>query len=299
MLRRYPILVAALIVLSQFAAAAEKQDAKLQPIAYAKPLKLADLANQKITESSGVDASRRAKDVFWTHNDSGDRPRIYAFNAKGEDLGTFDITGAQAADWEDMASAKIGRTSYLLLGDVGDNNARRKNCTIYLVKEPRLPARKKPVTGKLKVAKAIRFEYADGPRNCESIAIDPAARTIYLVSKVARPLCKVYAFRIPKGKRPATAKPVAVLNIPITTAMDISPDGRRCIVLTYGHAYEYARKTGEKWKGAFAREPREIKMPGRAQGESICYGSGGKTLYLTSEKLPTPLWEVPAVVGDK
>ena len=40
---------------------------------------------------------------------------------------------------------------------------------------------------------------------------------------------------------------------------------------------------------------REIGMPLRIQGESICYGPDGKTLYLTSEKLPTPLWEVPVV----
>jgi hypothetical protein len=37
------------------------------------------------------------------------------------------------------------------------------------------------------------------------------------------------------------------------------------------------------------------------QGESVCYGSDGKTLYLTSEcpendgGKPSPLWEVPAI----
>ena len=37
----------------------------------------------------------------------------------------------------------------------------------------------------------------------------------------------------------------------------------------------------------------EIVLPVRVQGEAICYGQDGKTLYLTSEKRPTPLWEVP------
>lgn len=31
----------------------------------------------------------------------------------------------------------------------------------------------------------------------------------------------------------------------------------------------------------------------RAQGESIAYGPDGESLYLASEKVPTPLLEVP------
>ena len=56
--------------------------------------------------------------------------------------------------------------------------------------------------------------------------------------------------------------------------------------------YEYSRAANEDWKAAFARVPRRIKMPPRAQGESICYGLDGQTLYLTSEKAPCPLLQV-------
>lgn len=267
------------------------------PISYAEPRRLADLANKTINESSGIACSRRKKGVFWTHNDSGGKPRLYAFNNKGESLGTFDVTGARAIDWEDMASVRLGKTSYLVLADVGDNNARRKDCALYLIKEPALPAGRKPAPGKIRIAKIIRFKYPDGPQNCEAVAVDAATKTIIVITKATTPLAKVYAVRIPKGKGKsvATAWPVSVLAIASVTAMDISPDGSRCIVLTYGPAYEYARKKGEKWKDAFGRQPHEIKMPARAQGESICYGSDGKTLYLTSEKLPTPLWEVPVI----
>jgi hypothetical protein len=64
-------------------------------------------------------------------------------------------------------------------------------------------------------------------------------------------------------------------------------------VLTYGHAYEFTREGDDSWRDAFQGQPREILMPARRQGESICYGSDGRTLYLTSERLPVPLWEVP------
>ena len=88
---------------------------------------------------------------------------------------------------------------------------------------------------------------------------------------------------------------IGTLEIPPATAMDISPDGRRAVVLTYGSAYEYSRGEDEDWAQALSRPPRELVMPARRQGESICYGLDGKTLYLTSEKLPTPLWEVPVM----
>ena len=77
--------------------------------------------------------------------------------------------------------------------------------------------------------------------------------------------------------------------------MDISPDGLRAVVLTYGHAREYARRADESWSKAFARKERIIVMPRRKQGESICYGEDGKTLYLTSEGKSQPLWEVPLI----
>jgi hypothetical protein len=94
-----------------------------------------------------------------------------------------------------------------------------------------------------------------------------------------------------------TARAIAPLGIPDVTAMDISPDGARAIVLTYIDAYEYVRATDETWAEAFSREGRLVSMPPRIQGESICYGPDGKTLYLTSEGASQPLWEVPAVTG--
>ena len=83
--------------------------------------------------------------------------------------------------------------------------------------------------------------------------------------------------------------------------MDISPDGLRMMVLTYGDAWEYVRRPREDWADAVARSARRIRMPRRVQGESICYGIDGKTLYLTSEGKgknsaePSPLLEVPVV----
>src|SRR5690554_2695558 len=55
-----------------------------------------------IRESSGLVASRRQPGVFWTHNDSGNPPAIYAIDRTGKLLGEWRI-GAINHDWEDIA----------------------------------------------------------------------------------------------------------------------------------------------------------------------------------------------------
>jgi hypothetical protein len=289
------LLVAALWVAIAPARAAQNGSPEPAQIQYAAGRQIAQLANKEIKESSGLACSRRTGGVFWTHNDSGGGPRLFAFDAQGQHLATLHVQGALSRDWEDMASFRRRGKACLLIGDVGDNGSCRTSCTIYVVPEPPIRRKKRDVTGKIKPLRTIRFRYEDGPHNCEGVAIDPKDGTILLVSKETAPTCRVYA--LPWPKRPTdkviVARAIATLAIPVTTAMDVSPDGRRAIILTYGHAYEYARRPGEKWSKAFSRKPRLIPMPPRKQGESLCYGPDGKTLYLTSEKLPTPLLEVP------
>lgn len=248
------------------------------------------MANNQITESSGLAYSRHGHDILWTHNDSGDTPRIFAFDLSGRDLGVFKISGALAVDWEDMASAKIGAESYLLIADVGDNLRNRDFCTLYLVREPN-DLMHKNVSRTLKIKK-INFRYEDGSRDCEAVAVDPDTDTIYLISKSLGPKCKVYSLPLDTQKEMETARAVAPLMIQAVTAMDISPDGRRAVVLTYNDAYEFTRKDGETWAEAFKSNPSIIPVPMRTQGESICYSPDGLALYLTSENAPSPLWEV-------
>jgi hypothetical protein len=148
--------------------------------------------------------------------------------------------------------------------------------------------------------------YEDGPHNCESIAIDPRTRTIYLATKHTREsgvIPAIYALDWPASSptEPLKARRVATLELPSqATAMDIAQDGRRAVILTYQDAYEFVRRRDESWADAFHRSPREIPMPRRLQGETICYGVGSdeQSLYLTSEGRTTtsqPLFMVPVI----
>ncbi|MBL7139770.1 MAG: hypothetical protein ISS74_02580 [Planctomycetes bacterium] len=297
-------------------AAAEPAAVPPGGVRYGKPRQLAMLANQEICESSGLAVSRLRPDVFWTHNDSGGGPRLYAFGRGGEHLATCTVKGAAAHDWEDMASFRRGDTSFLLIADIGDNLWSRKRCSLYVIEEPPVGTAEKPVTATARVHRQIDFVYAEGPRDCEAVAVDPAAGRVYLVTKEGL-RCKVYELDVPElagpqaagdspsdgdpppapGPQPPpvrTARLIGQVQSSPMVAMDMSPDGRRALLLTYADAWEVVRGEKETWRDAFARPPRKVVMPQRNQGESVCYGADGRTLYLTSEFAPTPLLEVPA-----
>ena len=88
------------------------------------------------------------------------------------------------------------------------------------------------------------------------------------------------------------ARRAAKLKVPLATAMDLSPDGKRLAVLGGLHAFEFQRREGEVWPAALARSPRRYALPALAQGEALCYRQDGRALIVTSEGARPPLWEI-------
>ncbi len=296
---RHVASIVVVLLLTSCAAAREESNRDTSPYAihYGQARRIARFADKRINESSGLARSIANPGMFWTHNDSGDVPRLFLFDREGQTRATLVVEGAEAEDWEDMASFEREGRGYLLVGDFGDNQARRKICTIYLVPEPHIEAGAEAVVVKAQPSVTIPFVYEDGPRDCEAVGVDPANGTIFLISKTRDENCTVYEIPWPAEETaaPFTARAIATQRIPKITAMDISPDGSRAIVLTYSEAYEFVRGEGETWAEAFARQGRFVAMPGRKQGEALCYGTDGRTLYLTSEGVFRPLWEMPPI----
>jgi hypothetical protein len=251
------------------------------------------LENQEINESSGLAASTLRGDLLWTHNDSGDVARFFALDLHGRDRGVFTVDGVKARDWEDMASVKMDNASWLVFADVGNNDLDRKIVTLYFVQEPEAVGQNSaPQT--VPLVRTIRFRFEDGPQDCEALAVDPVQRRIFLVGKRWGWTCGVYEldWDAPSDQK-VVAHEIAELTVPLVTAMDVSSDGRTAVVLTYGDAYAYHRHDDETWADAFSRPGIHVPMPKREQGESLCFSEDGLLLYVTSEKLPAPLWEVP------
>lgn len=263
------------------------------PIVYDTPRKLAVLADDEIDESSGLARSLSRPGAFWTHNDSGDSPRLFLIDEAGQTLGCFKVDGAKSIDWEDMCSFSQGEKNYLMIGDVGDNGRRRKQVELYLLEEPDVSRHEAGENGRIPVRMTIAVTYEGGAHDCEAIAVDPAAGNIYLLAKQFSTACALFEVALPREQPPAPleAKRIGALSAPWATAMDVSPDGNRMIVLTYGDAYEFTRGRDD-WSVALKRPARKIQMPARRQGEAICYARDGRSLYLTSEGRGQPLWLV-------
>ena len=90
------------------------------------------IAAKAVGESSGLVASRRHAGVFWTVNDSGNDPVLYAISREGELIAAFPVD-AKNVDWEDLA---IDDDGHLYVADVGNNDGRRTEVRVLRVDEP-------------------------------------------------------------------------------------------------------------------------------------------------------------------
>lgn len=271
---------------------------------YGTPTTIANLKNPAINESSGLAASRSNPNIYWTHNDSGDGPLVYAFDATGESRGVFRVAGAQARDWEDMAvgPGPAQASSYLYLGDIGDNNKARSEIVVYRVPEPKLTAADKNSSKSnpriTTAGDAIRLRYPDGKFDAETLLVHPTSGNLYIVTKAVLKNATVYEVRAPlvPGKV-ITMKRIGDIKVPsligALTGGSISPDGRRVALCDYLQGYEVVLpRSSKNFNDIWRQTVTPFKLGQREQGEAITYRADGKALLVTSEgKLP-PLIQV-------
>lgn len=251
------------------------------------------LDSDEIKESSGLARSLSHLNILWTHNDSGDEPRIFAVDDRGHVRAEVAIQGVHPIDWEDITSFRLGGTSYLAIADTGNNQLSRKVGRICILREPSLNSQT------AKVIAEVSFAFDDSPHDCESIAYDPVGKQFLLAAKTLKFRTGVYSVSWPVRENsrpqnpPATAKCLGHIPVPFVTSMDLSPDSKHLVFLSFFHAAEYTLPDSAGWKQAFLTTPSMTVLPARSQGEAICYSSDGSDFFLTSERLPTPLLKVP------
>ena len=96
-----------------------------------------------LAEISGLVKSARG-DFYWTHNDSGDAPRLFAIDATGQLIAPLwrrassdswaghAIANAVHFDWEAIALHQ----GVLYIADMGNNGNARRDLGVYVVHEP-------------------------------------------------------------------------------------------------------------------------------------------------------------------
>ncbi|MGH8976318.1 MAG: hypothetical protein ACRD0C_24275 [Acidimicrobiia bacterium] len=239
-------------------------------------------ADPEITESSGVASASWDGDVIWTHNDSGDRPRFFAVDSSNcATLATYDVSGATAVDWEDMA--RSGGT--LHFGDIGDNPSRRASVTVYEVPEPPRGTQSGPVPP----AATRVLTYPDGAHDAETLLVDPTTGRLVIVTKNATGT--VAAYRAPPEGNGVMEK-VADLRLPGPPTGGDATAGR-IVVRTYTGAFEWDVGRGDTVAAALARPPAPIVLPATPQGEAIAYTGDGRGLWTTSESRGGPVDHLP------
>ena len=192
------------------------------------------IEHPRLTESSGIVASRKDTNVFWTHNDGGGKRQVlYAMTRQGRSLAEFRVTGATLEDWEDIAADDKGR---LFLGDVGNNDLKRTVIAVHQLQEPDARAAQ---TGLASITRTWNLRYPASSFDCESLFV--WGNHGYLISKVINDeRADIYRFSLTNDAPFQTLEEVGELRIdsPVTGA-DISPDGTLLGIVAKNGAYVY------------------------------------------------------------
>jgi hypothetical protein len=279
----------ALLLLSALAA-----PAAAQPALRLELIDTAALAAPRLTESSGVAPSLRARGILWTHNDSGDEPRLYATDTAGHDLGSLRVAGARNIDWEDMASGPCPGSAApcLFVADIGDNARRRTSVVIYQLEEPAPPAGAADTSRQAPLRSATVLRYPDRPHDAEALAVEPAGAVLIITKELAgRP--RVY--RAPPRTAPQRPNQVDTLRflglldlapslarMRLVTGAAVSPDGETLVVRTYSSLH-FFRLHGDSLPIPLTR-PAGLTIPVvEPQGEGVAFVAPDR-LVLTSER---------------
>jgi hypothetical protein len=278
---------------------------------------LGTVANPAIDELSGLVQSTAHAGVLWANNDSGDSARVFAVGTDGADLGSVQVAGATAVDWEELAlgPGPDGK-DHLVVGDIGgagNSGNVRSTVTVYRFAEPDPPGAGRTT---VVMADAVALQYPDGTHDAEALLLDARAGDVVIVTKVTKgSLAGVYraadAATAPAGATIALQR-VGVLGTATgsdlaeqlaalaglgdvansVTAGSASPRAGVALIRTYTGVSAYVWPKGTSLATALLASPCRAPAPTDPrfpQGEAVALAANGKDYITASEGVGTPL----------
>ncbi|MFD7700181.1 WD40 repeat domain-containing protein [Streptomyces caelestis] len=233
------------------------------------------IKDPRITESSGLAASRLHPGVYWTHNDQDEGPYLYAVDGgTGETVARVALSGVGTL--RDVEAIAVGPGNRILVGDIGDNlGGTWPHVWIYELPEP--------TELKDQTVRATQYvvKYEDGARDAESMVVHPKTGRVYIIDKNED---GGHLYEGPaKLSAPGTNvfRPTVPVDLWATDAA-LSPDGERLAVRGYLGGIWY------DWNGGQIRRGGRISVP-LGQGESATYTIDGRKLLLGMEGVGSPV----------
>jgi hypothetical protein len=217
------------------------------------------IKDNRVSENSGM-ARDTTNKVYWAVNDSGALGVVYGIGPDGKVEGTLRYN-AFPLDAEAVAWNK----DRLYVGDIGDNDQKRKTVRVYYFDDP------KP-DDKSRSYKAWDFKYPDGAHDAETLLVTSTGR-LYIATKEV----KGGLYRAPK--KPSTDgvnKLKRVSDVPSTlTDGVILPGAKQIAFLTYAKVLVVDAKSGE--------EQGSSDVTGVSQAEALAVGLDGSSLMVGGE----------------
>ncbi|MGI3783702.1 MAG: hypothetical protein ACRYG2_23300 [Janthinobacterium lividum] len=229
------------------------------------------IKDSRIAENSGM-ARDTTNKVYWTVNDSGSLGVVYGVSSSGKVKGTLRYN-AFPLDAEAVAWNK----DRLYVGDIGDNDKKRKTVRVYYFDDP------KP-DDKTRTYKAWDFAYPDGAHDAETLLVTPQGR-LYIATKEL----KGGLYQAPeKPSRDGVNKLKRVHDVPSTLTDGVFlPGGKQIAFLTYAKVLVVDAKTyAEKGSADVTGVPQAEALALGLNGTSLLVGGEGKGSKVDSMAVP-------------
>lgn len=244
---------------------------------------ISEISDKKLNELSGIINAKQSS-YFWVHNDSGDGARVYLIDKKCTLLCTYELESTDVKDCEDIARVIIKGKSFLILADIGDNKAIRKNIKLHIFPEPTYQEGDTLIHISKKAVRTVTLRYKNGPRDAEALFVDPVDLQLYIISKrdFQSTVYKATVFNNVK-KNFSVLTPVLTLPFTFVTSANISSTGSAILIKNLTQIFYWIRNRTESIEQVLSRKPVLIPYQVEPQGEAISFGVNGEGFYTISE----------------
>ena len=272
----------------------------------------ATVRHEPCNEISGIVKSRRYENVWWIHNDSGDRPRLFAIDEKGDQVFPKWLKGrywaeqaekpkdpwpgyrihlAADVDWEDIATDG----DKLYIADMGNNGNARRDLGVYVLNEPAPGG-----VEELRILEFLPVRYPDQTAfpakrwqfDCESLFI--SRKKLYFLTKhhvtgqVKRgePGTKLYRLDTQYTDQENVLTLVEGReDLIMPTGADLSPDNNKLAVLTVTALWVFDKPaSGDKWLSSTARRM-VFDYRGAKQVEAVCWDDNENLRIVNEQRM--------------